>query len=116
MVFLLVIALHGTIKSIRDGKYGLSKVLNLEKYKCLVDSADANNGIGYEASVWTKDTDCFSNLKEGMEIVVLGLWNASIGKPLPAKKEGKFQTFTNHKLNLNIGLKAQIVLVPKEQP
>jgi hypothetical protein len=109
------IALHGTVKSKRsvDGKHGPTNVLNLSKPKYLANGVDTGNGIGMEVSVWAKDASWFVGLEEGAEVVILGIWKTTAGTPSPAKKEGKFSTFTTHKLSLNPILMAQIARVPK---
>lgn len=109
------IALHGTVKSKRQvtGKYGTTNVLNLVKNKYLENAEDKGNGIGVEVSIWSKDADWFSGLEEGTEIVILGLWKATLSAPSQAQKpENKFKTYTTYKLSVNPVLMAQIAKVP----
>lgn len=109
------IALHGTVKFKKPvkGKNGPTNVLNLVKPKYLVNTDNANDGVGLEVSVWAKNADWFAGLEEDTEVIILGIWRAISGVPSPAKSAGKFQTFTTHKLSVNPVLMAQIVRVPK---
>lgn len=109
------IALHGVVKSKApyEGNYGPTNVLNLVKNKYQTNPDDSSNGIGVEVSIWAKDADWFAGLDAGTEIIILGLWKTKSGAPLPAKKQGKFQTFTTHRLSVNPLIMAQITRVPK---
>lgn len=109
------IALHGTVKFKKpfDGKFGPTNVLNLVLNKYQTNPDENSNGVGVEVSIWAKDADWFAGLDIGTEIIILGLWKAKLGVPSPAYKEGRFQTFTTHKLSVNPMLMAQIIRVPK---
>jgi len=107
------IALHGYVdsKRIGVGRNGAS-VLNLQKDRYQQDTENAENGIGVEVSVWAKDATWFSEIDEGDEIVVLGLWNAARRTPTIAKKNGRYKTFTTNKLSVSLVLTAQVAKVP----
>lgn len=110
------VALHGTVKSVRAvaGGKGATNVLNLARPKYVADARDSDTGIGVEASVWCEQADWFSDLHEGDEVVVLGMWKTRAGEPQPSRKPGeyRFQWFTTHKLSVTPVLLAQIAKVP----
>jgi hypothetical protein len=113
------VALHGVVKSKRnpviDGRP--ATVINLYIPKYVADANDATHGIGVEASIWSDDADWFEHIEEDTEVVVLGMWNARVGKRWPAKEPGtyRFLEFTTHKLNLTLTLKAQIAKVSRSR-
>lgn len=107
------IALHGYVSSKRVGvgKSGQS-VLNLLKDRYQPDQSNPENGIGVEVSVWSKDAGWFAGIEEGDEIVVLGLWSAAARLPEPAKKNGRYSTYTTNRLSVNLVLMAQMIKLP----
>lgn len=106
------LALHGYVgsKRIGVGKNGQS-VLNLQKDRYRQDPENSENGIGVEVSVWAKDATWFSEIDKGDEIVVLGLWNATAKTSEPAKKTGRYKTFTTNRLSVSLALMAQVAKV-----
>lgn len=105
------IAIQGRVKSVRTALKGdaTKNVLNLEMNAFRADQDAPNNGIGLEVSVWSRESSWLSGIDDGNEVVVLGVWKASMSAPTPATREGgRFTTFTKRRLSLNLVLKAQI--------
>lgn len=107
------IALHGFVKNPKTHLHGKehSNVLNLQMGKYSADPEDRNKAIGLEVSIWSRDADWISDLKEEDEVIVLGIWHTSPGTTTPAKKPGRYTSFQVNRLNLNLSLKAQITKV-----
>ncbi|WP_248766249.1 hypothetical protein [Pseudomonas protegens] len=105
------IALQGNVKSVRRALKGdaSKNVLNLQMNAFRVDQDDADNGIGLEVSVWSRETAWFNGLEDGDDVVVLGVWKSSITPPSAAPREGgRFKTLTKRRLSLSLILKPQI--------
>lgn len=84
-------------------------VLNLQMNAFHVDQADADNGIGLEVSIWSRETSWFNDIEGGDDVVVLGVWKPSMLAPSAAAREGRrFKTLTTRKLSLSLIFKPQI--------
>ncbi|UZA69281.1 hypothetical protein [Pseudomonas viridiflava] len=55
-------------------------MLNLQMNAFHVDQADADNGIGLEVSIWSRETSWFNDIEGGDDVVVLGVWNAQYAR------------------------------------
>ncbi|WP_274410566.1 hypothetical protein [Pseudomonas sp. NEEL19] len=105
------IAIQGNVKSVRRGLKGdaSKNVLNLQMNPFRIDQDDADNGIGLEVSVWSRETAWFNGIEDGDDVVVLGVWKSSITPPSAAPREGgRFKTLTKRRLSLSLVLKPQI--------
>jgi hypothetical protein len=75
------------------------------------DPEDPENGIGMEVSIWSPQSEWFKGIRDGDEVVVLGMWKTATTPPAAAQREGRYKTFTKRRLSLNMVLKAQITKV-----
>lgn len=107
------IAIHGQVSSIRCGLKGdtSKNVINLQMSKFRPDPEDPENGIGVEVSIWSPQSEWFKGIRDGDEVVVLGMWKTATTPPAAAQREGRYKTFTKRRLSLNMVLKAQITKV-----
>lgn len=107
------IAIQGRVSSVRPEISGdaTKNVINLQMNRYRPDPNNADNGIGLEVSLWSRQAAWFQDFKKDDEIVVLGMWRPNIMAPSEAPQGGRFKTFTKRRLSLSLLFKTQITSV-----